>query len=228
MKEDKKKIGEILLGAGIINTMQLSVALGEQKQWGGRLGSVITRLGFADEKDIARVLEGQLGQSCISLEERIIPPDVLRKVRVDVAKKYGVIPIDFNKGVLTVAMSDPTDLGTLDELDFTLGVRVKPVLALESGIRRAIALHYEGVVPETKTYKSVLGKVTEESGIVKDERDRTATASTEKAPAEEFHYERKESPGKAAFEALLSLLLEKGFITREELMKKIEEQSGPD
>ncbi len=228
MKEDKKKIGEILLEAGIINTMQLSVALGEQKQWGGRLGSVITRLGFADEKDIARVLEDQLGQSCISLDERVIPPDVLRRVRVDVAKKYGVVPIDFNKGLLTVAMSDPTDLGTLDELDFTLGVRIKPVLALESGIRRAIALHYEGVVPETKTYKSVLGKVPDESMVIKDERERTETALAEKAPAEEFHYERKESPLKAAVEALLSLLVEKGFITREELTKKIEEQSGRD
>ncbi len=221
----KRKIGEILVEAGIINTMQLSVALGDQKQWGGRLGSIITGLGFADEKDIARVLEEQLGQTCISMDQRVIPPDVLTKVKVDVAKKYNIIPIDFDKGVLTVAMSDPTDLGTLDELGFVLGMRIKPVLAVESGIRRAIALHYEGTAPETKAHRSILGTVSGAGEFMKDERDRTA-AFAETAPAGTPRYERKEAPVKVTFEVLLALLIEKGFITEEELMRKTREQGG--
>lgn len=226
MKEDKKKIGEILVEAGIVNTMQLSAALGEQKQWGGRLGSIITKLGFADEKDIAGVLEKQLGLRCISLEDRTIPPEVLKRVKIDVAKKYCIIPIELGKGTITVAISDPTDLRTIDELSFTLGTRIKPVLALESGIRRAIAFHYEGIVSEGKTYKSILGTAPEKSMVMKDERDHTPYSSSYNVSPPGVYPEKKEITLKTTFEALLALLLEKGLITKEELMKKIKEKSG--
>ncbi len=226
MKEDKKRIGDILVEAGIINTMQLSVALGEQRQWGGRLGSIITKLGFANEGDIACVLERQLGQKCISIEDRVIPPDILKRVKVDVAKKYGIFPLDYDKGVLTVAMSDPTDLGTLDELGFTLGVRLKPVLALESVITRAIALHYEGVAPAAKAPKSILG-TSEECGVIRDERSQPPYAPSE-GTRSESHPEKKETQLKVTFEALLKVLIEKGVITKEELLRKIKEKSGQD
>lgn len=226
VKEDKKRIGEVLVEAGIINTMQLSVALGEQRQWGGRLGSIIIKLGFADEEAMAGVLEKQLGQSCISLEDITIPPDVLKRVKVEVARKYGIIPIDYDKGVLTVAMSDPTDLGTLDELGFTLGTRLKPVLALESAIMRAIAFHYEGVAPVRKIPKSILVDVSEDIGVIRDERSRSPHVSPSGVPRTESRPEKKEIQLRATLEALLTLLLEKGVITKEELLRKIKEKSG--
>lgn len=225
MKEGKKKIGEILVEAGIINSMQLSVALGEQKQWGGKFCSILTKLGFADERAIAEVLESQLGQTCTSLDDMTIPPDVLARVKIDIAKKYGVIPIEYDKSGLTVAISDPTDLATIDELSFTLGVRIKPVLALESAIRRAIAQYYEGVAPEIKPQKSILATAPEECVIIRDERGKAPLVSPERAaqPAEQL--QKRDTSFKVAFEALLALLIDKGLITKEELSKKIREKS---
>ena len=66
-------------------------------------------------------------------------------VRLDIAKKYTIFPVKFEKNSLLLAISDPTDLKTLDDLRFLLGVRLKPLLALESDIQRAIGVYYEGL-----------------------------------------------------------------------------------
>ena len=226
MREDKKRIGEMLVEAGLITELQLSSALGEQKQWGGKLASVIVSMGFVDEKAIASVLEKQLGQSCISLDDREIPPEVLKRVKLDIAKKYCIIPLDFDKGTLTMAMSDPTDLNTTDELSFILGVKIKPVLAIESGIRNAIAMHYEGITLEGKTYKSVVEGAPEKIGILRTEHDLSPPPSPERVSSTGLPSEKKEITAKMMVEAIVAVLIEKRLITREELFKKIKEKSG--
>ena len=195
--------------AGLINDWQLNSALGEQKQWGGRLASVMVSMGFVDEATIASLLEKQLGESCISLDGREIAPDVLKRMKVDIAKKYGVIPIEFDAGTLVVATSDPTDLKVLDELGFILNVRVRPALALESGIKRAIARHYEGVVIGSR----IPPARAERSGKMQMANE------LPEAPVE-----KKEFATKSVVEALLALLMEKNVITKEEIMKKLAEK----
>ncbi len=226
MKDNKKRIGAMLIEAGLIDELQLSSALGEQKQWGGRLGSILLKMGFVDEKTIASVLEKQIGQDCIPLEGREIPPEALKKVKIDLAKKYGIIPLDFAKGILTVAMSDPSDLKTIDELGFILGVKIKPLLALESGIKNAIARHYEGITHEGKAYK---GSIEDSSWGIELIRDRTETLNPplpEAALVKERPAEKKDITPKMMVEAIVAILIEKGLITKEELLKKIREKSG--
>lgn len=212
MSPEKKRLGEMLIEAGLIDELQLSSALGEQRKWGGRLGSLLIKMGFVDEQMLASVLEKQLGEKCISLKDMEIPQEVLNAVKSDIAKKYWIMPIAFEKKALTIATSDPTDLKTLDNLSFMLGVRVKPVLALESDIKSAIARHYEGIMSEGKTYKVDIKKVAERVQVMREE-------IIEK-PAE-----KKEITTKAVIEALIAVLIEKGIITREELATKIKEKS---
>ncbi|HWR59475.1 MAG TPA: hypothetical protein VN328_11370, partial [Thermodesulfovibrionales bacterium] len=71
-----------------------------------------------------------------------------------------------------------------------------------------------------------LGTVPDEGRLIRDERELAQESSIEKAPAAGAHPAKKESSAKVAFEALLALLIEKGLITKEELMKKIKEKSG--
>ncbi|MBI5639542.1 MAG: hypothetical protein HZA17_03865, partial [Nitrospirae bacterium] len=149
MKKTNKRIGQLLLEAGLIDELQLKSALSYQQEWGGRLGSVIIKKGFVSEKDVVSIIEKQFGISCISLESIDRPADeVLNMVKLDIAKKFGIFPIGLEGKMLLLAVADPTDLKTLDDIRFVLGARIKPLLALESDIMRAIAVHYEGkVVP---------------------------------------------------------------------------------
>lgn len=225
MKKDQKKIGEMLIEAGLIDQLQLSSALGEQREWGGRLCSILVKRGFVDENSIVSVLEKQIGEKCISLTDREIPREVLEKVKVTIAKKYCVFPVAFDKSGITLAMPDPTDLNIVDELSFVLNARIRPVLAMESNIRDAIALHYEGAAPKGKTFQRDRQVPSE----TRELPQRTGQVQPPDAPSEpetptERPQEKKQVAPKAALDALIALLTEKGVITREELMRKIEKR----
>jgi type IV pilus assembly protein PilB len=162
MKENRTKIGEILIEAGIIDKIQLIAALGEQKQWGGKLCSTIINMGFADEESISAAMGKQLKQKCISFGDIEIPSDILKLVSLETARKYNIMPIELKNKVLTLAISDPLDLNLIDELSFRLGFMIKPVLALDSSIKKAISRFYEGVSDNDFLSKSKTGNKPEE------------------------------------------------------------------
>lgn len=212
MKKDTKKLGAMLMDSGLLDEYQLSASLGYQKQWGGRLASIIINMGFVDEKSIASALEKQLGQKCISLTDIKIPPEAINAVKHDIAIRYSVIPLDFDKRTLTVAMSDPTDLSAIDELSFILGVRIKPILAVDSGINKAIAKYYAGITAEDRKIRADRVKPLEKIQVTRNE------ITEERTKLETSH-----SPG-ILIEVLTEVLIEKGIITRETLTNKIREK----
>ena len=100
MEATKKKIGELLIEEGIIDQLHLSSALAQQRQWGGRLASILINMGIVNETKIAQTLEKKLNQKCISLKDLKIPPAALSMINHDIATKYGVLPIDIHNKVL--------------------------------------------------------------------------------------------------------------------------------
>jgi type IV pilus assembly protein PilB len=230
MKKDKR-IGEMLIEAGLIDHFQLSAALAEQRQWGGRLCSVLVKKGFVDEVSIVSVLEAQIGEKCVSLADMETPPDVLQKVKPDIAKKYSVFPLGCDKSGIILAMPDPTDLKVLDELSFILGLRVKPLLAMESHIRDAIALHYDGIVPKPKENSrdhkvrhDIRENPAAETEIIHFPPPLSPQEMPKEAPAEKS--EKKELTTKTVLDALISLLVENGTIAKEDLLRKIREKQN--
>ena len=221
MKENRKKIREILVEAGLIDKIQLIKALGEQKQWGGRLCSIIANLGFADEESISAALGKQLNQKCVSFDNIEIPPAILKLVSLETARKYNIIPIELKNKVLTIAISDPLDLNTLDELGFRLGLMIKPVLAIDSIIKEAISRFYEGISNKNLRFKSKISNEPEERNAI----NASIAMSHLQFSEEVFHEKEDEIAPVIMVKALAGLLIEKGLLTKEELMNKIREKS---
>jgi hypothetical protein len=142
----RKKIGEMLVQSGSIDTFQLESALAHQRKWGGRLGRAIVYLGFMDERMLLSALGEQLGVPCVSLWDKPIPRDVLALISGKVARTRKVLPVarlrEHRRGPLVVALSDPGDLSVLDELAFATNLDIRPVLASEEELEAAIERHY--------------------------------------------------------------------------------------
>ncbi len=228
MKGPKKKIGEILMDAGLIDDLQLKSSLSYQRQWGGRLGSIMIRRGFVSERQLASVMAEQCGMTCVSLDSVERPAEqVLNIVKPDIAKKFGIFPIGLEGKTLAVAVSDPTDLKTLDEISFTVGLRIKPVLAVESDIQRAIETNYDGkfergefIIEKQEPPPKRSPALSSSSGtsIIREDDERV------------LHQEIKDlSSGKlvsavsqkAVIESVIDLLVAKGVFSKEELMRQI-------
>jgi hypothetical protein len=144
-----RKLGELLVSAGVIDELQLKSALGHQKQWGGRIGHILLDLHFIDDLTLARTLAEQLGLEIIHLRTTALDPDVLRYLPQALAERLLVFPVSFSPdpatgGMLTVAFSDPTNLAGLDEIRFQTGKAVASVVATESEVAWAIRRFYYG------------------------------------------------------------------------------------
>lgn len=137
-----KRLGEMLLKAGLITQQQLDEALKVQKTNGGRLGFNLVKLGHVKEEDITSLLSEQYGVPAIHLEHFEIDESILRHIPSDIARKYLAIPIERTGATLTVAMADPSNVFALDDIRFLTGYQVEPVVASEASIRDAIERYY--------------------------------------------------------------------------------------
>ncbi len=137
-----KKLGEILVDAGTITPDKLDLALREQSQTKEKLGTIFQRLGICSEKDIAKVLAGQAGVSCVDLALVQVDADQLELVDREYAEKYSLIPLQRKGSTLQVAMANPLDLAIIDELGRKSGKYIEVVHAPESEIQDAIVRYY--------------------------------------------------------------------------------------
>jgi len=226
MKKETKKLGELLLEAGLIDEFQLKSSLAEQGMWGGRLGSIIIKKGFVSEKDMLSVIEKQYGLSVISLDTIEKPSEeVLKMVGAEVAKKFGIFPLGMEKRALLIAVADPTDLKTIDDISFKLGMQVKPLLALESDIMNAIGVYYEGKAPD-QSFRMAKEKLAEfDASLVSHKVDEgplgVVGEGGGRGSDQETSKQKADISQKVVIESLIELLVSKGIFTREELIKRI-------
>jgi type IV pilus assembly protein PilB len=139
----------MLLSGGEIDAVQLSSALAHQRQWGGRLGQAIVSLGFLSEETVLAAVGSQIGTPFVVIGQREVPPSIVALIPRKVILSRRVFPLERvtenRRTQLVVAFPDPGDLKAIDEIAFATGLTVKPVLAAEWDIERAISRHL-GVV----------------------------------------------------------------------------------
>ena len=146
MVAPKKRIGEMLLEAGIIDETQLKAALGHQRQWGCRLGQALVDLKLATEADIVRALSVKFGFEVAKLDalEPYGHEQAVKLVARDFAIRNNVFPMWADTANVTVAMSDPTNLAIVDEIRFRTGRRVKVCIAGDHEVAEAVKHRYPG------------------------------------------------------------------------------------
>jgi len=116
-----------------------------QRREGGKLGSIVVRSGFCSDQDIVSFLGMQYGVPAADLEQwPPIDAAVIALIPKDLAQRHKVLPLQRTGNVLTLAMSDPTDIFAMDDVRFHTGYNVDPVVSSEMGLARAVEKYYGG------------------------------------------------------------------------------------
>jgi type IV pilus assembly protein PilB len=189
------RLGEILLKESLITQDQLDKALEFQRSNGGKLGSCLTKMGFITDDDITGVLSRQYGVPSINLKYYEIDPNVIKLIPQDTALRYQVVPLSRVGSVLTIAMTDPTNVFAMDDIKFMTGFNVEPVVASESAIGEAIGRFYGG------------GAASHElSNLMKDlvDEDQELELAAESGAGRSF---AREGRGRSADHQLVNLIL---------------------
>jgi type IV pilus assembly protein PilB len=144
-----KRIGELLVEAGVLSQQQLEQALFAQRKDGRKLGQLLIELGLVGEVQLTQTLSRQLSVPWVSLYHVDFSRSLLNLVPRAVAERYSLVPIFVRRlrtqgETLYVAMDDPTNEGALEEVTRASSLPVKPMIACPSDIRAAIRVYYLG------------------------------------------------------------------------------------
>jgi len=182
------RLGEILLKESLITQDQLDKALEFQRSNGGKLGSCLTKMGYITDDDITGVLSRQYGVPSINLKYYEIDPNVIKLIPQDTALRYQVVPLSRVGSVLTIAMTDPTNVFAMDDIKFMTGFNVEPVVASESAIGEAISRFYGGGASSHEELSNLMKDLVDEDQeleLAAEEQELDATAlekAAEEAP----------------------------------------------
>ena len=138
----RKRLGEILVQAGVIDEVQLKAALGEQRKWGRPLGAILMEMGVLDEQTLVNALSQQLGVPAVDMATLSPSSVALQFLDGQFCLKNMCLPFQHaQKGnFLDVAFVDPTNQDTFDRIraDTRCNVRqyVAGAVALEALIRK--------------------------------------------------------------------------------------------
>jgi DNA-binding response OmpR family regulator len=134
----RKELGEILLEADLVSEGQLKEALALQRTFGERLASILVRQKILTEKFAVTYLGRQLGVPSIDLSRTEIDLGLLDVIPLDLCERHLIFPVKVEATRLQLAMSDPMDHVLVSEIEFKTGVRLAPMIALESSIKNTI------------------------------------------------------------------------------------------
>lgn len=143
----KKRLGDLLLGAGVITQEQLEEALKKQKEAGNgqKLGMTLVDMGIMNDEIIAEALCHQMGLERVHLAGITIEDEVLALVDEKVLRKYMLLPYEFapdNPNVLRVAFSDPLDMIAMDDLSIITGMQIEIRVTTVKDVSQALDRFY--------------------------------------------------------------------------------------
>lgn len=136
------RIGELLVRQKLISLQQLRKAQEEQRKNGTSLGYALAKMGFVSDQQITDFLSQQYRVQAVDLREYEIDREVLKLIPKEIAERHKVLPVSRAGSSLIVAMADPSNLHAIDDIKFTTGYNVEPVVASEAAIVEAIDRYY--------------------------------------------------------------------------------------
>src|SRR5438093_2510240 len=140
--KQKKRLGELLIEAGLATQTQVDLALREQKKRGGMIGEILVAFGFVSAECMADFVAREAEAKVVNVNRVVIDKEVLQLVPFDLAKRLRALPLSRENGSLVVALADPFNVVAIDTLQQITGLIIEVVTAPERDILNCLELHY--------------------------------------------------------------------------------------
>ncbi len=187
MRKQRKRLGDLLVDAGLITEDQLQQALADKAE-GQKLGDALLQRGYITEQQLIEVLEFQLGIPHVSLYRYPIDLKLLTLIPKEMAKRQLIIPLKKEENRLFVAMVDPMDYYTIEDLRLSTGFQIETAIATKDDIVRTVNKYYdmddsfdELIQPDSETKSGSEEVLEDDSPIVRLVNQLLSNAIAEKA-----------------------------------------------
>ncbi len=138
----KTDVTEKLISLGVLRHDEVAAITKQAESGGISFQKALVKLGYMSEERLLEFLVHIYGVEAINPLAIEIPRAIIKLISPEIAEKFRVLPVDKRGRVLSLAMSDPTDMYALNDLKFITGLEIKPMVATESTLASAIEKHY--------------------------------------------------------------------------------------
>ena len=212
-----ENLGRELVKAGVLKEADLQEAEDCLKETGGSLARILVKLRLVKEPDLLEHVAKLEGLEVVKGEDVKLDEEILRKLPEDLVQRHQLVPVGHDNTYLKLALPDPSDLMAVEDVRFRTGLEVQVMLIAESDALRVLGEHYskdleKGVRPAPSKPHSRTGarKIVRELGQqVKASEAARVIGSLEASPAK-------------LIRALATLLVDKGFVTADELKERLQ------
>lgn len=142
MKNNRLRLGDILIKSNKVTEYQLNMALQQQKVQGKKLGEILIANGVVTEDDIVSSIESQTGIKQIDLNNIKIDEKAIALIPQGLCEKYTLIPFGFEDNKIKVAMSDPLNIYAIDDIAISTGFEMEVFISKSTIINNFINIYY--------------------------------------------------------------------------------------
>ena len=183
MARSRKKLGDILVGWGILDQAKVAQAVKVAKSTKRRLGETLVEAGYCTEEQVAKALADQFGMQYVDLSSPDVASQVdLKVIDESLIKRYNILPLGKSNGRIQLIIHDPLDLDLLENLRFRLNAQIEPRLASKSQIKAFLG----GKKPERQ--------VSADESLVTDSIDRTIDRSVDRSMDKSIDVSSEDAP----------------------------------
>jgi type IV pilus assembly protein PilB len=136
------RLGETMVKRGLITADQLGQAKSRSTETGSPLNESMVEMGFVTDWELVAFVSHEAELPFVEIDPDLLQADVIKRLPINAAFKYGILPLGDRDGVVTVALANPLTVFSLDEIRDLLGGEVTPVLAKKEEISQLLKEAY--------------------------------------------------------------------------------------
>lgn len=222
-------LGDILVEERLLAREQLNQAKRAAERLGTRLVTILLEQGLVTEDALVDALRRALRMDVFDSTGTAVDQDAVRQVPFEEADRYRLLPVQIlqhgTQHVLRVAMADPLDTHAIEDIEFSTGGIVEPMIARPSELGEAIKHHYRGVV--TKVIPRHRGPTPDTPEPERPRRKLFGAGVEEALRTHPVQRVQKLAGPAHRVDALVALLVRKGLISQEEYEDQLTAMVSP-
>jgi len=159
--QNKMQLGQLLIARNVVTAEQIEQALQEQSEKGHRklLGELLVEMGYCTENQIASALAEAYGVPYAQVTPKICDPKAVELLPREFLEEYIVLPLFKVYDVLTIAVSEPTNVFLIDEIERITGCKVQVVCSTAKDIKATLQTY----LPAANVF--VIDDIIDEDGL---------------------------------------------------------------
>ena len=173
---NNKQVAEIFIEQNVLQPSQADDVLNEANLNGKTIAQAMVDSGFVDERGFYQTIANALATEYVDLTDKEISPEVLKLIPGGLARLHCALPIGLSGNTLRIALVDPLDPRSAEDLRFALGKDVEVVVAPSEQIEERIKQHYG---TDTSSMEEILKQLGEAGDLLQVRGEDGAAAEAE-------------------------------------------------